>query len=194
MEILSFWVVFPSHCPPKTRQSKKLKKRIWGSYWSFLVWLRGPGPFHESRDPSILQRAGLFSFLDSSIYLDLQPTKDHQTEHMTLKAIKMTIRWSTHWELNEHFLHKLRLGFTEGKKWNRSPLIKHEVTPVEERPCFLFPKPWSKVSSSEGWYLIFPITSSSFILPEKIESLMELPFPFKHSRVLHGIKQKRPFE
>ena len=81
-------------------------------------------------------------------------------------------------------------GLLRGKKQNGSPLIKHEMTPVEQRPCFLFPKPCSKVSSREGQCLIFPITSSSFARQNwKLNGNYLFPF-FKHSRVLQGIKQK----
>lgn len=103
---------------------------------------------------------------------------------MALKAVRIVIRLFAYCELTGHFLSTLKLGITQGEEWHSSPLIKHEMTSLEQRPCFLFPDPWSKVSSSKGQCLIFPITSSSFLLPEKIESLMELlssSFFFKHS-------------
>lgn len=158
----------------------RFKKNYGGFCWSLLVWLVGQCLLRKQRPcNSSKVRPGLFQVCrDCNSRHDLESTKDHQNKHRTPKAAKIMTGWSVYCELNERCLSRLRLGFREkGKKRNSSPLIKREPTPRKQRPCFLLPNPWSKVSSREGQRLIFPITSSSFLLLAKIESLMELPFP-----------------
>lgn len=143
----------------------------------------------RSCNPSKVRSYLFYVCLGCNSRHDLESTKDHHTKHMTPKAVKiMVCLLRTEGTFSEQIEERK-------EKRNPSPLIKHEMTPLAQRPCFLLATPGSKVSSREGRHLIFPLTSSSFLLPAKMESLMALPSPlFKHLRVLQDIKQKSPFE